>query len=148
MAMRPDNDLVPKGQAFDVLPLGPKVPLPPEAPEPEWDPLYIDLNYLDTGYPQNLPPNIEHLIDFFKLFFDDTVLDIIRVYTNRHTEIVRKTKRSRPWAPITKGELKAYFTTIIYIGLYLESRIKDYWEKGSKSIIYYILDYISRDRFQ
>ena len=76
-------------------------------------------------------------------------------YINRNAELYQtledKTLKGRPqkWKPTLRAELYIYLAVLMYIGLYVESSIKEYWHKDfSYSSIHVIRNFIRLKRFQ
>jgi len=78
-------------------------------------------------------------------------MDKLVEWMNKHAELYppEETERPRPWQPICKQELYAYFGVLIYMGITIESCIKDYWKDlniyGCEHIV---KKYILINRFQ
>jgi hypothetical protein len=97
-------------------------------------------------------------MQLFSLFLNDQIIDEIVVFTNRNAELLRRAAatsgqksskhRRRPWVPCTRGEMYAYFATMIHMGLHLEPSIADYWKKYGNSVEHHVAEYISRTRWQ
>ena len=69
-------------------------------------------------------------------------MDKLIEWTNKHAELYplnEEAEHPHLWQPICKQELYAYFTVQIYIGITIESCIKDYWKDlniyGTKYIV-------------
>jgi len=78
-------------------------------------------------------------------------MDNLIEWTNKHAELYppdKELEHLRAWQPTCKQELYTYFTVQIYIGITIESCIKDYWKDltthGSKHIV---KKYIGLKRF-
>ena len=126
-----DTNLVQKTQYK--VPLNKTAKTPPPKPQllPEFEPLYIT-NWDNHGSP-NLPPNINTHDPFklFSLFFTDEIMDKLIEQINKYAELYLSDKDNehpRLWQLIYKQELYAYLTVQIYIGITIESCIKDYWK--------------------
>jgi hypothetical protein len=58
-------------------------------------------------------------------------MDKLVEWTNKHAELYlldEEKEYLRVWQPICKQELYAYFSVLIYMGITIESCIKDYWK--------------------
>ena len=58
-------------------------------------------------------------------------MDKLVAWTNKYAELYPPDKEKehlRLWQPTCKQELYAYFAVLIYIGITIESAIKDYWK--------------------
>ena len=65
----------------------------------------------------------------FKLFWTDKLIDKLVEYINKNIELYpppEDTQFPYRWKPILRQELYAYLAVLIYIGLYIESSIKNY----------------------
>ena len=63
-------------------------------------------------------------------------------YINRNAELYLALEDKdflRRWKPISRQEMYIYLAVVIYIGLYTESSIKDYWHKDFSYGLMYIL---------
>ena len=69
----------------------------------------------------------------------------INEYTVLYLIKKENVKRIRLWVQTSVQELYAYFVVIIYIGIYIESDIKDYWNRNLKEGPLYteVFNYIS-----
>lgn len=99
----------------------------------------------------------ENSLDFFLLFMDDEVLDLIVMETNRYAEQciidcitnenVSDSMRLMKWVDTDKEEIKKFVGLIIWMGLDKKPAMKDYW---SQSILYNSLanKTMPRNRFE
>ena len=149
---RIDGDLVQKTQ-YKVPPNKiAKKPPPKPQPLPKFKPLHID-DWDDHGSP-NLPPNVNTHDPFklFSLFFIDKIIDKLIEWTNKHAELYPLDKEAeypRLQQPTCKQELYAYFAVQIYIGITIESCIKDYQKDLSiYSTKHIVKKYMGVIRFQ
>jgi hypothetical protein len=63
-------------------------------------------------------------------------------YINKNAELhlaLKDKEFSRRWRPILRQELYAYLMVLIYIGLHIESSIKDYWRLNFNYSTIYII---------
>ena len=78
--------------------------------------------------------NLEDPYQIFKLIYTDELLEELAVHTNEYAKLHPTKKKNarcpRPWKPTTAGELLAYLAVTIYMGLHIETDIKDYWNKN------------------
>lgn len=77
--------------------------------------------------------------DFFSLFFDDEVLQMMTDHTNLYAtqklinqDNVSEGSRLRAWVPTTKEEMKLFIGIVGYMGLVKSPRLKSYWHKPKK----------------
>lgn len=81
--------------------------------------------------------NTEDVLQYFELFFDDTLMDMIALETNRYaqsnTSGFRRIVpyRQREWIPTTKNELRVFFAIIILQSLIKKPSHWLYWTKRS-----------------
>ena len=119
---------------------------------PEFEPLYIN-DWDDHGL-LNLPYCVDLYNPFklFNLFFIEEVIDKLVEWINKHAELYlldKEIEYLRVWQPIYKEELYAYIGVLIYIGITIESCIKDYWrDLNTYGTEYIIKEYILVVRFQ
>lgn len=91
--------------------------------------------------------------DFFKLFFDDEVVKLILVETNRYAQNklnepnTTNSSRINKWIDIDENEHNVFLGVIIWMGLVKMPSISHYWKT---SILYKSLIplYMSRNRFE
>lgn len=96
-------------------------------------------------------------IDFYNLFVDDEIVDVIVTHTNLYAEqeIVKKImleditpgSRINAWKETDPNEIKLFFAILLWMGLDKKPSIGDYW---SSSILYQnpISKFMSRNRFE
>ena len=79
-------------------------------------------------------------------------MDRLVEWTNKHAELYLSDKENehlRPWQPICKKELYAYFRVLIHIGITIELCIKNYWKDlNTHSTEHIVKKYILVVRFQ
>ena len=71
-------------------------------------------------------------IDFFTLYFDEAVWDLLVTETNRYATQIRtplSSARCRPWTDTTVSEMKAFFGILIIMGVVHLPRLEMYWQK-------------------
>jgi len=118
----------------------------------KFEPLYIN-DWDDYGLP-NLPSNVDthDPFELFNLFFIDKIMDKLIEWTNKHAELYPPNKEKEHlcvWQLTCKQELWAYFAVLIYMGITIESCIKDYWKSlDAHSCEHIIKKYIGLKRFQ
>jgi len=83
----------------------------------------------------------------FTLFFTDSVIDRIIQYINTNAErfradpVASRTQNIRfhnsynqlPWKPVTLSEILSYLGILIYMGIYTEPHINDYWNTDGET---------------
>ena len=101
----------------------PKKPPPEPWPVPAFEPLQIQ-GHNDPGEP-NIPTGLDRHdpLALFRLFFTDTIMEKIAVWTNKHAESHPPSDeqaplgRGRVWRPTNRRELYGYFRGVIYMGV-------------------------------
>lgn len=95
-------------------------------------------------------------IDFFDLFIEKDILEMIVVNTNLYanqyiterivTEEITPGSRLNAWYDTTEDEIRLFLALLIWMGLDKKPSLKDYW---SKNTLYSneISKYMSRNRF-
>ena len=89
---------------------------------------------------------------FYKYFFDDAFLHLIKEETNRYArqKITPNAKRysiASMWKPCTIQELKAFFAIIVHMGLVKKPEIYDYWSTDTMLDSNFARHLLSRNRF-
>ena len=108
----------------------PKINPPPPPPPPQHVPILINNSLLhgQSRLPEHILPYDVYKI--FSLFFNNDVLSTIRDNTNKYAEC-HPSEDDKPfirkWAKITVPELRAYIGVYIWMGLYPETTVKDFW---------------------
>ena len=101
-----------------------------------------------------LPSGVTPLdaLSIFSLFFPDQILDTIVESTNQSAIQIpgpnQLHSRAYIWVPLTCRELKTYLAVIIYMGLYEERQIEDYWSIDDFTPFHIVCKYIALHRFQ
>ena len=137
--VQPTQYSISKNRGLKKLPLAPKT-LPAFTPLPIYNKNeYSKLNLLDYIDDKDLQ-------QLFKLFQTDKLIDKLVKYINKNIELhppLEDAQFPYRWKPTLRQELYVYLAVLIYIGLYIESSIKDYWNKDfSYSAIYIVSNYI------
>ena len=129
--VQPEQYIISKNKWAKIPPLKPWSLL-------DFNPLPIDLPYIDSA--PNLPPYIDptNPLALFRLIWTDDLLEELVVYTNEYTKLYpyqeykdksRKVWSPCKWKPTTARELLIYLAVTIYIELSPESDIEEYWTK-------------------
>ena len=78
-------------------------------------------------------------------------MDKLVEWTNKYIELYpaeEKAEFTYKWKPTDRQELYAYFSVLIYMGITIESSIKDYWgDLELASTGYIVKNYIDFIRF-
>ena len=99
-----------------------------------------------------LPSNIScRSYNIFSLFFTVDILQKLADYTNSYAaewySTHPKRAHDRKWIPTIVNELRAYIATYIYMGVHVESRMKDYWNTNDiKSLHLIVTKHIGLNR--
>ena len=99
----------------------------------------------------------------FTLFFTDSVVDRIVQCTNTNAERVRanpvtsraknirfkNSHNQRPWKPVTSSEILAYLGILLYMGIYIQPHINQYWntERKNRPVHNLVRDTMSQTRW-
>jgi hypothetical protein len=105
-----------------------------------------------------LPDYVERPIDFFELFWDSEVWNMLVENTNAYAQYkearsrnYKTEKTSRWWKAITLYEMRTFIALIIYIGIIGAQNIESFWVNGTKGkplTIYKPMEYMTFYRFQ
>jgi len=127
-----------------------------------WEPVRGNLNNIPFN-PNNLdvginPDIIQTMTDclpyeFYKLFFDDDILDFLIEETNRYASqslvnrSVKTFARIKKWYPVDRTEMNNFLGIVMWMGLVQMPSMGDYWKKN---ILYrnYMPNIMSRNRFE
>lgn len=94
------------------------------------------------------------ILDFFKLFVDDAVIDLIVCETNKYFAYcggftnLSPFSRARRWKDTTCQELHVFLALTLMMPLVKKHAICDYWKKDSMTFLPVFPRYMSRDRYQ
>ena len=91
---------------------------------------------------------IEDLLQAFKLFFDNTLLDLLVVETNQYHAQFVKDKPDATWVDLGKEEMMAFLGLVLAMGLVHLPEISDYWSTESITNIPWFSGVMLRNRFQ
>ena len=127
---------------------------PPEPwPLPDYEPMHIKQPFR-TGV-HNLPAHVsvDNPYAIFSLFFDHSILKTLAKHTNKYAELhpsdAAKFPKHRPWTPITWKELRAYITAYIWMGLYKDIAVDEFWKGQHRGeSLHPELRHIGRERWQ
>ncbi|KAL6417077.1 hypothetical protein ACFW04_013006 [Cataglyphis niger] len=92
-------------------------------------------------------------IEFFELFFDSTLWELIVQETNKYAEYSRHSPRglesfeTEIWTPVTVLEMKAFIAVLLEMGITRKPNIRSYWSENSRNIPWFQRMF-SRNRFQ
>ncbi|CAK9827592.1 PiggyBac transposable element-derived protein 4 [Anthophora retusa] len=101
----------------------------------------------------NVPLNCTEPIDFFRLFFTDTLLEKIVLETNKYAQnriaAQRLSARStwNKWLDVTKEELTAFLGVVLNMGTIPIPSMKYYWTKDYVGNIPFFRDMFRKERF-
>ena len=129
----------------------PKEPPPKPKPLPKYKPIQIKKPFTHGhGLLPDTVPNDPYTI--FSLFFTESILATLVQHTNEYAFLYSgsKTPHSRAWIPTTVSEFRAFLGVSIWMGLHLESSIKDFWNTNPLNgpIHYPVLNCMSLVRWQ
>ena len=110
----------------------PKGSPPKPKPLPKYKPIQIKKPFTrGHGLLPDTTPNDPYAI--FSLFLTESILETLVQHTNKYAFLFPgpKNSHSRPWIPTTISELRAFLGVSIWMGLHLESGIKDFWNTNA-----------------
>ena len=94
-------------------------------------------------------------IDFFKLFFDDDIVELLVTQTNLYAEQctaaagnITANSRLSKWKVIDTHEMKVFMSLVICMGLAEKRDLKEYWSTDFVVDTPFFKKYMCRDRFQ
>jgi hypothetical protein len=99
-----------------------------------------------------LPDSVQDPIHYFELFWTPEVWNTLVENTNAYAQYKEarnkenKNKNSRWWKAVDLYEIQIYIALLIYIGIYKNSNIEDFWSK--EITIHKPIEYISYFCFQ
>ena len=103
----------------------------------EWRPNWVNEYQLRPG-PTQLPPETETPLQYFALFFNDELLEVITNQTNLYADQFflkypekRNSQFYRDWRPCTKAQVQGYLGLIIHMGIVKLPRLEYHWRKDS-----------------
>ncbi|XP_017791899.1 PREDICTED: LOW QUALITY PROTEIN: piggyBac transposable element-derived protein 4-like [Habropoda laboriosa] len=98
--------------------------------------------------------NIKEPLDFFRLYFTDTLIDSIIKETNDYANSKLRgkqlSKRSiwNTWSDVNRKEFLAFVGVILNMGTMQVANLQEYWSTKFTSKIPFYSDIFTRDRFQ
>lgn len=93
--------------------------------------------------PQKSTRKAKTPLDFFKLFFTDAVLELLRDNLNEFGS------RANPrWTAVTSADLYSFLAVVIYMGIVKVPEMADYWRRQSLFSLSFPPSVISRSRFE
>ena len=98
--------------------------------------------------PSRTATMIEDPLQAFKLFFDDTLLDLLVVETNQYHAQFFKDKPDATWVDVGKEEMMAFLGLVLAMGLVHLPELSDYRSTESISNIPWFSGEMLRNRFQ
>ena len=100
--------------------------------------------------PENVSP--DDPITLFTMYYTPKIMDMIIENTNNYARKSRNElaprARVKEWYPTCCEELYLYFAIRIYITLYVQNEISDYWIKGNFTPYHDVIQKMPRNRFQ
>ena len=98
--------------------------------------------------PSRTATMIEDPLQAFKLFFDDTLLDLLLVETNQYHAQFFKDKPDATWVDVGKEEMMAFLGLVLAMALVHLPELSDYRSTESISNIPWFSGVMLRNRFQ
>jgi nitric oxide reductase large subunit len=108
----------------------------------------------DFDFEITLPDDVspDDPISLFTMYYTPEIIDTIVQYTNNYQreprDPSRPDARAKQWYPTHAGEIYIYLAIRIYMTLYVQNEISDYWDSRVITPTHYITKYMSRNRFQ
>lgn len=133
-----------------------------EFSEPVWGDISDDFNSSIKFNPHNEPvginPDIIDVLtdgdpfDFYTLFLDEEVLNLLVVETNRYamsllTSNISPHSRLKKWEEVTIDEIKTFLGIVLWMGLSPQPTLASYWTKDTLYASN-IPDFMKRKRFE
>ncbi|KAG5881418.1 hypothetical protein JTB14_004513 [Gonioctena quinquepunctata] len=115
---------------------------------PIFSPYRVKNNELSVPIPGSNEP-----IDYFRMLFDDVLLNLIIDETNYNAEeiFVRKGVSEKStitrWKPITADEMLTFVALLLHTGTIILSRLQDYWKGHPLFDLKCFSAHMRRDRF-
>lgn len=109
---------------------------------------FAKINELLVPLPGNNEP-----IDYFRMIFDDEILNLIVCETNHYAEElfclkgVSEKSRITRWKPVTCEEILTFFALVIHTGTIKLNRLTDYWKTHPLFNLTCFSAHMGRDRF-
>ena len=101
-----------------------------------WHPNWLGEYARVAGPSADIPQDLNTAGEYFRLFYDDEVLDLIVTETNRYSQQYfethpdqARTDYYKSWTPCTQERIKAYIAIIIHMGLSQYPRMDYHWSK-------------------
>lgn len=114
-----------------------------------------DFEYHETPGPKHCPPVDSRPIDYFRLFFTESLLGIFVTETNRYANQVIQSlpetsprSRKNDWIPVSLNEMMAFIAVIINMGVVRKPTIPSYWSKSESLATPWFGKMFKRNRFQ
>lgn len=82
------------------------------------------------------------ILDFYKLFLNADVMQLILIETNRYGAASHAN-----WSPITVNDLQRLFGLVMLMGIIRKPSLKSYWSTDPKQATPYFNSIMSRDKF-
>ena len=94
-------------------------------------------------------------LDFFKIFINDDLMNVIVDQTNTYAEQrlenmgpnMKPFSRMRKWEPVTRSEMYLFFALVIDMGLVMKMDLDKYWSTESVICTPVFSKYMTKDRF-
>ena len=101
-------------------------------------------------FTERVGPNVQlpsTPLEVFQLFFTSAILDLIVEETNRYALSCMGEQKYQLWNTISNEDIKAYFGSMILMGLVHLPSLYDYWKNDPYFHYMPIAKRITRDRF-
>ena len=108
----------------------------------------------DFDFEITLPDDVspDDPISLFTMYYTPEIIDTIVRYTNNYQRTSRDPSRpnarAKQWYPTHTGEIYIYLAIRIYMTLYVQNEISDYWDSRKTTPFHSITKHMARNRFQ
>lgn len=123
----------------------------------EGDFSYIDnFSFDETPGPRHCPPSTAEPIDFFNIFFTQSLINMFVLETNRYATQTLASRgrnlspnsRLHSWVAVTNSEIRAFIAVILNMGLIKKPTIFSYWTINKSQATPWFRQMFTRNRFQ
>uniref|UniRef100_A0A914DHD3 PiggyBac transposable element-derived protein domain-containing protein n=1 Tax=Acrobeloides nanus TaxID=290746 RepID=A0A914DHD3_9BILA len=116
-------------------------------------------NFIPIIAPFNGDPGIQEMLipidaetpfDYFQLFFDEILMQLIADETNRYQSQnpIGERQHMSSWKDVTLDEIYVFFAITMLTGLIEKNRIEDYWSTDPLKDTPIFREYFARDRYK
>jgi hypothetical protein len=116
--------------------------------------IFYPMKLPDFHHEIQLPEDVspDDPITLFTMYYTPRIIDWIVEKTNSYDrefdEDAGPYARGKDWYPTCPGEIYTYFAIRVYMTLYVQNEISDYWDTKDYTPDHFITKKMRRDRFQ